>query len=102
MAALPAFARDSPAKKPDTRVPGGVCGIAVMAAREERAAAREWGLDLARADSRIQAAEVRSAAQGGGDRWSDLDLAFVEDLRGTRPPLQATTASTSPAFMASS
>ncbi len=44
---------------------------------EERERARESLLAMARADNRVAAgAEVGSAAQGGGDRWSDLDLTF--------------------------
>jgi hypothetical protein len=42
---------------------------------------RDRVLELARGDARVVAgAVVGSAAQGGGDRWSDLDLTFgVED-----------------------
>jgi len=44
---------------------------------EEREQVRKSLLALARADDRVTAgAEVGSAALGGGDRWSDLDLTF--------------------------
>ncbi len=43
----------------------------------ERDRVREGVLEMARADERIVAgAEVGASAQGGGDRWSDLDLTF--------------------------
>lgn len=43
----------------------------------ERDRVREHVLELARGDTRVVAgAEVGSLALGGGDRWSDLDLAF--------------------------
>src|SRR5260370_11207284 len=48
-----------------------------MFAAEERDRVRESLLAMARADNRVVAgAEVGASAQGGGDRWSDLDLAF--------------------------
>src|SRR5713226_2633798 len=48
-----------------------------MFTAEERNRVREALLAMARADSRVVAgAEVGAAAHGGGDRWSDLDLAF--------------------------
>jgi hypothetical protein len=44
---------------------------------EYRDQVRERVLDLAHADERVvSGAEVGSLALGGGDRWSDLDLAF--------------------------
>jgi hypothetical protein len=44
---------------------------------EERGRVRERLLELADADPRIVAgAEIGALAQGGGDRWSDLDLTF--------------------------
>lgn len=44
---------------------------------EERDRVRERVLELAAGDPRVvAAAEVGSLAQGGGDRWSDLDLTF--------------------------
>jgi hypothetical protein len=48
-----------------------------MFTTEERDRVRESLLAMARADNRVVAgAEVGASAQGGGDRWSDLDLAF--------------------------
>jgi hypothetical protein len=48
-----------------------------MFTTEERNRVRESLLAMARADNRVVAgAEVGASAQGGGDRWSDLDLAF--------------------------
>jgi len=48
-----------------------------MFTADERDRVREALLAMARADHRVVAgAEVGAAAQGGGDRWSDLDLAF--------------------------
>src|SRR5229473_5827770 len=48
-----------------------------MFTAEERDRVRESLQAIARADNRVVAgAEVGAAAQGGGDRWSDLDLAF--------------------------
>jgi len=48
-----------------------------MFTAKERDGVREALLAMAGADSRVVAgAEVGSAAQGGGDRWSDLDLTF--------------------------
>jgi len=48
-----------------------------MFTADERDRGREALLAMARADHRVVAgAEVGAAAQGGGDRWSDLDLAF--------------------------
>jgi hypothetical protein len=44
---------------------------------EEREHVRERLLEMAHADSRIVAcAEIGALAQGGDDRWSDLDLTF--------------------------
>lgn len=44
---------------------------------EERDRVRDHVLELARSDARVVAgAEVGSLALGGGDRWSDLDVAF--------------------------
>jgi hypothetical protein len=44
---------------------------------EDRDRVRERLLEMAHADSRIVAgAEIGALAQGGGDRWSDLDLTF--------------------------
>ena len=48
-----------------------------MFTAQERDRVREALLAMARADNRVLAgAEVGAAAQRGGDRWSDLDLAF--------------------------
>src|SRR5260370_12476537 len=48
-----------------------------MYTADERDRVRESLLAMARADNRVvSGAEVGGAAQGGGDRWSDLDLAF--------------------------
>jgi len=48
-----------------------------MFTAEERDRVRDSLLAMARADNRVVAgAEVGAAAQRGGDRWSDLDLAF--------------------------
>jgi hypothetical protein len=45
---------------------------------DERQRVRESLLDMAHADGRVVAgAEVGSGFQGGGDRWSDLDLTFA-------------------------
>ena len=48
---------------------------------DDRRSVREWVLERAAADDRvIAAAVIGSLANGGGDRWSDLDLTFgVED-----------------------
>jgi hypothetical protein len=44
---------------------------------EERDRVRDRLLQIAQADARIVAgAEIGALAQGGGDRWSDLDLTF--------------------------
>jgi hypothetical protein len=49
-----------------------------MYAIEERDAARDHVLEMARSDPRVVAAAVvGSLAEGGGDRWSDLDLTFA-------------------------
>jgi hypothetical protein len=50
----------------------------------ERDAVRDRVLELARADAHVVAgALVGSLANGGGDRWSDLDLTF--GVRGAEP-----------------
>lgn len=51
-----------------------------MFSLEDRDAAREHVLEIARADPRVVAAAVvGSLALGSGDRWSDLDLSFGVD-----------------------
>lgn len=44
---------------------------------EQRDRARDHVLEMARADARVvAAAAIGASAEGGGDRWSDLDLTF--------------------------
>jgi predicted nucleotidyltransferase len=51
-----------------------------MFTQDERAAASDRILEIARSDPRVVAAAViGSLAFGGGDRWSDIDLTFAID-----------------------
>src|SRR5712692_8405660 len=71
------FAEQTPPRDRDQPRSLTLDRVARSCSPPKNAIGRESLLAMARADNRVVAgAEVGAAAQGGCDRWSDLDLAF--------------------------